>query len=339
MPEPIQILRRKITANVRVHRFDPGDDRAPHFDMFQVEVESGMTVLDVLQGIKEKQDATLTFRASCRSSICGSCAVRVNGKAALACSTQVIPTLVDTWKSSLTIAPLRNLPNIRDLVVDIDAVLEKLHRLHPYVVEDRELLPAALERESLMSREELRRFDRSTDCILCASCVSTCSAVAADRGYAGPMALAKAFRFSADPRDAFQKPRLQAAQDHGLWSCAQCRRCITACPKDTRPAVAIQRLRRLSIDAGIHDTPGSRRAKAYMEDVARFGQINKPLLPVRVNGPQGWAAVEKEEQYMKKIGLAHCLQVPTLPGQPDAARICQHVREQEAERTGKKGRD
>jgi len=331
MPEPIKTLRQKITANVRVHRFNPDSDRAPHFDVFKVEIESGMTVLDVLQTIKEEQDSTLVFRASCRSSICGSCAVRINGKAVLACSTQVIPTLVDTWKSSITIMPLRNLPNIRDLVVDIDAALEKLYRLHPYVVENPEHIPVTLESENLMSREELKTFDRSTDCILCTSCFSSCSAVAADSRYAGPMALAKAFRFTADPRDAFKKPRLQAAQDHGLWSCAQCRKCITTCPKNTRPAVAIQRLRRLSIDAGIHDTPGSRRANAYMDDVARFGQVNKPFLPVRVDGPKGWAAVEREEHYMQKFGMTHSLEVPTLPGQPDVERIYRHVREKEVE--------
>jgi succinate dehydrogenase / fumarate reductase iron-sulfur subunit len=327
MATPLNIERQKVEANIRVHRFNPEHDRAPYFDVYKVEVETGMTVLEVLQVIKETQDSTLTFRASCRSSICGSCAVRINEKPVLACSTQVIPTLVAFWKSSVTISPLKGLPNIRDLVVDIDPALEKLSRLHPYLMENKEWIPETLDHESLMSREELKTFNRNTDCILCACCFSTCSAVSVDPGYAGPFSLAKAYRFSADPRDSFKRPRMQAAQDYGLWSCAQCRKCITVCPKDTRPAVAIQRLRKISIDDGIHNTPGSRRAKAYMNDVAKFGQVNKPILPVVVNGPKGWAAVEAEEGYLRKYGLTHSLQVPTLPGQPHVARIYQRVRE------------
>jgi len=120
---------------------------------------------------------------------------------------------------------------------------------------------------------------------------------------------------------------MQAAQDYGLWSCAQCRKCLSVCPKDTRPAVAIQRLRRISIDDGIHNTPGSRRAKAYTNDVARFGQVNRPILPVLVNGPKGWAAVEAEEIYLRKHGVTHSLQVPRLPGQEHAARTYRRVRE------------
>jgi succinate dehydrogenase / fumarate reductase iron-sulfur subunit len=336
MAIPLNIERQKVEANIRVHRFNPEHDRAPYFDVFKVEVETGMTVLEVLQVIKETQDSTLTFRASCRSSICGSCAVRINEKPVLACSTQVIPTLVAFWQSSVTVSPLKGLPNIRDLVVDIDPALEKLYRLHPYLMENKERIPEMLESESLMSREELKKFDRNTNCILCACCFSTCSAMSMDAGYAGPFSLAKAYRFSADPRDSFKRPRMQAAQDYGLWSCAQCQKCVTVCPKDTRPAVAIQRLRKISIDDGIHNTPGSRRAKAYVNDLAKFGQVNKPILPVIVNGPKGWAAVEAEEAYLRKHGATPSLNAPKLPGQPHVARIYQRVRELTQNMTKKK---
>ena len=310
-----------LLANVRVLRFDPSHDRAPYFDLFQLWVEPGMTVLAVLQRIKETQDSTLTFRAACRSSICGSCALRINGKPVLACSTQVLPTLVAFWKSSITITPLANLPIIRDLVVDIDPVLGKLSRLHPYLIQDPERVPETLEREALVSPRELHRYDSNTDCILCGSCVSNCSTMELERAYAGPFVLAKAYRFCADPRDGFRSPRLQAAQDQGLWSCAQCRKCVTVCPKGTAPARAIQRLRKMSIDDGIIDTPGSKRAKAYTADVARLGQVNKPMLPVVVNGPRGWAAIEAEAAFMNAHGVEHGLVVATLPGQPMAARI------------------
>ena len=145
------------------------------------------------------------------------------------------------------------------------------------------------------------------------------------------MALAKAYRFSIDPRDAFDLPRMQAAQDHGLWLCAQCRKCVTVCPKDTRPAVAIQRLRRHAIDQGIRDTPGSRRAKAYTHDVVRLGQVNKPMLPVVVNGTRGWVAVEQEDDYLRAHGVEPVREVRRLPGQPWVAKLAQQVEELEAE--------
>jgi succinate dehydrogenase / fumarate reductase iron-sulfur subunit len=331
MDTTISFERQTVLTNVRVQRFDPSRDQAPRFDHYRVEVESGMTVLEVLQWIKQHQDPTLTFRAACRSSICGSCAVRVNGKAVLACSTQVIPTLVDHWRAAITVAPLRNLPVLRDLVVDIEPALQKLARLHPYLVEDPHRVPAALEEESRMSAAELHALDRVTDCILCAACVGNCPVAAVDPTYPGPFALAKAYRFSADPRDAFDLPRMQAAQDHGLWSCAQCRRCVTVCPKDTRPAVSIVRLRRRSIDQGIHDTPGSRRACAYLADVERYGQVNKPMLPVVVNGPAGWPAVEAQDRHLQAHGLPPEREVGALPGQARNARLMARVRELEAE--------
>ncbi len=136
------------------------------------------------------------------------------------------------------------MPLLRDLVVDLDPVIEKLSKMHPYIMENKERIPETLEQESMMSKDEFSRFDYITDCILCASCYSACSAVYADGTYAGPLTLGKAYRFSADVRDNFKGERMQAAVDQGLWSCAQCRKCINVCPKDTRPAISIQRLRK-----------------------------------------------------------------------------------------------
>jgi succinate dehydrogenase / fumarate reductase, iron-sulfur subunit len=330
MSENITPDRKSILANIRIQRFTPGQHKSAYYDNFKVNVETGMTVLEVLRLIKNTQDSSLTFRAFCRSKICGSCAVRVNNKPLLACSTQLLPILEDFKKESLTIQPMRNMPVLRDLVVDIDPVIDKLAKMHPYIMENRERIPETLEQESLMSRQELSKFDYITDCILCGSCYSACSAASADPKYAGPLTLGKAFRFSADMRDDFKGERMQAAVDQGLWSCAQCRKCINVCPKDTRPAISIQRLRKMSIDDGIHDTPGSRRAKAYTGDVAKYGQVNKPMLPVIVNGPKGWAAVEAADNYLKKHGIEPTHQVCTLDGQSSTQQIYDKVKELES---------
>jgi succinate dehydrogenase / fumarate reductase iron-sulfur subunit len=322
--------RKSILANIRIQRFTPGKHKSPYFDNFKVDVETGMTVLEVLRLIKNTQDSSLTFRAFCRSKICGSCAVRVNNKPVLACSTQLMPILEDFKKESVTIHPMKNMPVLRDLVVDIDPVIEKLAKMHPYLMENHDRIPETLEQESLMTREEFSRFDYITDCILCGSCYSACSAATADPGYAGPLTLGKAYRYSADVRDCFQGERMQAAVDQGLWSCAQCRKCINVCPKDTRPAISIQRLRKMSIDDGIHDTPGSRRAKAYTGDVAKYGQVNKPMLPVIVNGPKGWAAIEAADAYLKKHGIEPERQVCTLGGQSQTQKIYDRVAELES---------
>jgi succinate dehydrogenase / fumarate reductase, iron-sulfur subunit len=331
MIDKISPDRKTILANIRIQRFTPGRDKSPYFDNFKINVETGMTVLEALRLIKNTQDESLTFRSFCRSKICGSCSVRINNKPVLACSTQLLPILEDFKQESVVIQPLRNMPLLRDLVVDLDPVIEKLAKMHPYIMENKDRIPETLESESLMSRKELKRFDYVTDCILCSSCYSACSAVSADGNYAGPLTLGKAYRFSADGRDDFKGERMQAAVDQGLWSCAQCRKCINVCPKDTRPAISIQRLRKLSIDDGIHDTKGSRRAKAYTDDVAVYGQVNKPMLPVVVNGPKGWAAVEMADNFLKKHGIEPERQVCHLPGQNSTQKIYATVKKLEAE--------
>ncbi|MBK1723982.1 succinate dehydrogenase/fumarate reductase iron-sulfur subunit [Thiocystis violacea] len=319
--------RESLLANIRVQRFTPGHDRSPYFDNFKLTVETGMTVLAALRKIKDDQDSSLTFRAFCRSAICGSCTVRVNGRSVLACSTQLLPILKDFGKGSVTITPMANLPILRDLVVDIDPVIDKLAKMHPYLIENPERIPQALEQESLMSQDELNSFDYLTDCILCGACYSACSSVQADPDYAGPLTFAKAYRFSIDARDNFRGIRDQAAIDQGLWSCVQCRKCIKVCPKDTRPADTIRRARKLTIDDGIQDTPGSRRAKTYVADIERFGQVNKPMLPVAVYGTKGWDAIEAAEASLTRHGMEPTRRVCTLPGQEGAARIFEKVRE------------
>ena len=332
-------VRESLLANIRVQRFTPDKDRSPYFDNFKLEVDTGMTVLSALRKIKDEQDSSLTFRAFCRSAICGSCTVRVNGRSVLACSTQLLPILKDFRKGSVTITPMANLPVLRDLVVDMDPVIEKLAKMHPYLVENPERVPEALERESLMSQDELNQFDYMTDCILCGACYSACSSVAADPNYAGPLTIAKAYRFSIDVRDDFRGTRNQAAIDQGLWSCVQCRKCIKVCPKDTRPADSIRRIRKLGIDDGIQDTPGSRRAKAYVADIEKMGQVNKPMLPVVVYGTKGWDAIEAAENTLEKHGLVPTRRVCTLEGQEGGARIFDKVREIEARRAFESGRD
>ncbi len=329
MTEAINPKREKILANIRIQRFIPGSNKAPYFDNFKMEVETGMTVLEVLRYLKNTQDSSLTFRAFCRSAICGSCTVRVNSRSLLACSTQLLPILKDFGKSSVTITPMANLPVIRDLVVDIEPVIDKLARMHPYLVETRECIPEAIELECLMSQKEVDTFGYVTDCILCGACYSACSSVKADEGYAGPLTIAKAYRFSVDPRDSFRGMRIQASMDQGLWSCVQCRKCIKVCPKDTRPADSIRHMRKISIDDGIHDTPGSRRAIAYTDDVERYGQVNKPMLPVVVYGTKGWTAIEAAETGLQKLGLKPTREVCTLPGQEVAARLYAAVRKRE----------
>ncbi len=327
MSEKIIPTREKILANIRIQRFTPDKDRTPYFDNFKVEVETGMTVLEALRLIKNQQDSSLTFRAFCRSAICGSCTVRVNADPVLACSTQLLPIIKDFGKASVTITPMSNLPILRDLVVDIDPVIEKLAKMHPYLMKNKERIPKTLEQESLMSQKELTQFGQLTDCILCGACFSTCSAVKVDKTYAGPLSFAKAYRFSIDPRDSFRGMRIQASMDQGLWSCVQCRKCIKVCPKDIRPADSIRDMRRIAIDDGIHDTPGSRRAKAYTDDVEKFGQVNKPMLPVIVNGTKGWAAIEAAEVGLKKHGLEVTRQVCKLPGQSGSAKVYSKIRE------------
>lgn len=206
-----------------------------HEQTYTLDIEPGLTVLDALNQIKWYQDGTLAFRKNCRNTICGSCAMQINGRAALACQNSIRQELDQAIApDTITIAPMGNMPVIRDLVVDMQGFWQNLGAVDPYVsaparqLEDREFLQSPGDREKL---------NQAGNCILCGACYSDCNAREVNPAFVGPHALAKAYRVLADSRDQARGDRLEAYNNvqSGVWGCTRCFNCNTVCPMDVAP--------------------------------------------------------------------------------------------------------
>ena len=199
-------------------------------------VSEGLTLLSALYEIKSQKDATLTFSAGCRASVCGTCAVRVNGREELACAYKV--------KEGDLIEPLKYHPVLRDLKVDKDRAKETLIRsqgwLHCY-------------KETIMTPKDEHKTERQTDCILCDSCYSACPVFAVNPDFLGPFALTRAYRYSVDKREENEKSIIDAVQQNGVWDCTLCGECTAVCPKGIDPKMDITMLRSESIKHGHSD--------------------------------------------------------------------------------------
>ncbi len=277
--------RREVTF--RIKRFNPKKDVRPYYQEYKLTVTKGMTILEALQFIKDEIDPTLAFRAFCRSAICGSCAIKVNGFPKLACKTQVF-TELDKFKTSLlTLEPLDNMEVIRDLIVDWDGAFEKMKELKPYLIPDPKVVPDTLDEETRVYPEELKKYDKFTDCILCTSCYSVCTATQIDEGYGGPFQLARLYRFAVDKRDGLKEERAKIGYAYDMWNCVRCEKCADVCPKHVGPVDAIMRLRGISIDIGLKDNPGARHVLAFYKSLMESGLLNEVLLPLRAKGIKG----------------------------------------------------
>jgi len=222
----------------KIFRYDSQvPDQGASFSTYEVEVVPGMSILSALLKIRDEMDGGLSFRCSCRSAVCGSCAMAMNGKIELACRTQVAAL----GSKVIIVEPLPNFEIIKDLVVDMDPFWAKYEQIKPWLI--RKTLPAGT--EIRQSEAERSRIDQFVNCILCAACYGACAVLARDPAYLGPAALAKLERFVLDSRDE-RPPSALAAIDseQGVWGCDTLLACIEACPKEVRPTDAIVGLRK-----------------------------------------------------------------------------------------------
>lgn len=224
-----------------VQRYNPEQDSHPHMQEFSVPFSQGLTVLDGLIYIKENLDSTLAFRTSCRMGICGSCGVLVNDYPHLACHTQV----EEFHSHTLTIKPLPNHPNIKDLVVDLSLMFQNHKAIKPYIIRRQAQEAESPAAEFAQSTQELNDFLQFAYCIKCGICISACPTSASDKQFLGPQALGQCYRYCADTRDEGQQQRFTVVdKDHGVWHCHLAGACSEACPKGLDPAFAIQLLKR-----------------------------------------------------------------------------------------------
>lgn len=261
---------------------DRFDGQKKYEQEYQLHYEKGKTILGWLIKIKEEVDPTLSFTASCRSGICGACAVRVNGQAVLACETPLDDILKQYQEDQVAIAPLGNYRVIRDLVVDWEPKVEKLQKMEPWLNVKLEFTNQTGCRQSVDNFHEVREF---SDCILCGACASECNKLSADDSdFAAPFMFAKAQKYAADSRDQKPSTHVVAALNQGLWKCMHCNECVSKCPKNLKPAEYIAKIRQASIKLGKTDQLGARHAKAFYDDVYDTGRLNEMKLGLRTEG-------------------------------------------------------
>lgn len=221
-----------MQIDLRILRFNPERDNAPHWERYSVESEPMDRVLDLLHRIKWETDGSLTFRRSCAHGVCGSDAMMINGRNRLACKIRV-----DQLGRRISVAPLPGMPLIKDLVVDMDDFFAKYRSVMPYLVANDEP-PADAER--LQTQSDRDRYDDTTKCILCAACTSSCPSFWAQDTYVGPAAIVNAARFIFDSRDDAAAERLQILADKdGVWRCRTIFNCVDACPRGINITKAI----------------------------------------------------------------------------------------------------
>ncbi len=229
-----------MQVTLKILRYNPEKDTQPHYERYSLDAEPTDRILDVLEKIKAYQDGTLTFRRSCAHGICGSCAMRINGRNRLACKT-LLQTL-DTSKE-ITIEPILGLPKIKDLVVDMTVFFENYRKVMPYFINDEPLPEDG--RERLQSPEERERFDDTTKCILCGACTTACPTFWGDNQYLGPSAIVNAHRFIFDSRDRAAAERLKIlAGNNGVFRCRTAFNCTEACPREIKITKAIAEVKR-----------------------------------------------------------------------------------------------
>jgi succinate dehydrogenase / fumarate reductase iron-sulfur subunit len=231
----------------RVKRQDPQDKKAPeaHWEDYKVTYEGNLTVLEGLFQIQEKYDGSLSFRYCCRASICGSCAMYIDGAYRLACQTNV-KHLDSAGKPDpvVTVAPMPHLPLVKDLVCDMDDFFAKYEYIMPWLIRK----SPEPEKEIAQSPKDRRKLDMPIDCILCGCCYSSCPSVWGEENYLGPAALLKAYRFEVDSRDEARKDRLPTwDNERGVYRCHTIMNCVEACPKELVPTEGIQWLKRAAV--------------------------------------------------------------------------------------------
>ena len=227
-----------MTVSFEVYRFDPETDHEPRFDRYQLQPRKAMNVLEALFELVDTQDGSISFRYSCRGAVCGSCAMLINGEPKLACKTLIETLETDTIK----LEPLPHLAVIKDLVVDLTPLLQKLETIMPFFQSE---TAKEHELEMLQSPKQRLVIDDPVNCILCDLCDAACPIANFNKDFLGPASLAKAYRFTFDSRDEATKERLKKVDvEAGVWRCRIIARCTEVCPRNVGPSRCISALKK-----------------------------------------------------------------------------------------------
>lgn len=256
---------------------------APRLQSYSLEVDPQQTVLDCLNRIKWELDGSLAFRKNCRNTICGSCAMRINGSSALACREKISRYINGEAQPRITIAPMGNFPVIKDLIVDMQRFWDNLEAVDPYVSTKGRAIP---QRESLQTPEQRSRLEATGNCILCGACYSECNAKTVNPDFVGPHALAKAQRLVADSRDGATEERVEQYDGlAGVWGCTRCYWCNEVCPMGVAPMDRIGEIKQeILVRKDADASRAIRHRKALVDLVASGGWIDERKFGLLVVG-------------------------------------------------------
>jgi succinate dehydrogenase / fumarate reductase iron-sulfur subunit len=299
-----------VKVALKIWRFDSQTgERA--LREYEVDAPDWVTLLDVLDIVKDRHDGTLSYRKSCRMMICGSCGMRMDGAAVLACKTR----MYDIAQSGHVpvISPMGNLPVVKDLVVDMDPFWRKVRSVKPWLDPGYDEVD---EKERVVSQQEMNVIHKEALCIMCGCCVSECNSMESDPEFLGPAALAKGMRFVGDVRDAKAVERLNVLnEEHGIWDCTRCYFCNQRCPKGVDPRDAIAKLGAESIRHGIDHDMGAKHAKWFVHSAKTTGWLREEeLIPHTV----GIVSTIKQARFA--AGLARHGKIRPIPFPPHVAK-------------------
>jgi succinate dehydrogenase iron-sulfur subunit len=277
---------------------------------YEVTAPEWVTLLDVLDLIKDRIDGTLSYRKSCRMMICGSCGMRMDGAAVLACKTRMQP-IVSAGRVP-TISAMGNMPILKDLVVDMGPFWNKIRAMKPWLQPG---YSEVAEKERIVSQQQVNVIHKEALCIMCGCCVSECNSMEADPEFFGPAALAKGFRFVGDARDGATVERLEDYNtEHGIWDCTRCYFCNERCPKGVDPRDAIAKLGAESVTQGIDRDLGAKHAKWFVTSAKTTGWLRETELVPKTQG-----IISAIQQTGFALDLAKHGKVP-LPVPPHVAK-------------------
>ncbi|MBF0265877.1 MAG: succinate dehydrogenase iron-sulfur subunit [Gammaproteobacteria bacterium] len=229
----------KKRKKFHVYRYNPESGENPQLDTFDLDMDScGPMILDALLKIKSELDPSLSLRRSCREGICGSCAMNINGRNVLACT-----TAIDDYAGDIHVYPLPHQPVIKDLVSDLDQFYKQHASVEPWIKS--ETIPAE-DKERTQSVSDREKLDGLYECVMCACCSTSCPSYwwNSDK-YLGPAALLAAYRWISDSRDEATQERLDELDDtFKLYRCHTIMNCTNACPKNLNPAKAIANIKK-----------------------------------------------------------------------------------------------
>jgi succinate dehydrogenase / fumarate reductase iron-sulfur subunit len=230
----------KRSKAFKIYRYDPDSGANPRYDTYSIDLDKcGPMVLDALIHIKDDIDPTLTFRRSCREGICGSCAMNMDGRNGLACT-----TALEDLDGEVKITPLPHMEVIKDLVPDMTHFYAQYASIQPWL---KTTSPDPSGKERLQSPEDRAKLDGLYECILCACCSTSCPSYwwNSDK-FLGPAILLQAYRWLADSRDEATGQRLDQLEDpFRLYRCHTIMNCSNVCPKGLSPAKAIAETKKL----------------------------------------------------------------------------------------------